>query len=124
MDGAVLGDWFAAPRDPAHVRYEALRAVFLDGDPASEVADRFGIPRGTLRNHVSSFRGLLARGETPPFFGRSDAAVRLATETARGCLRSPTPASCRSRRARGIAPGWRACSCSGRCSRGCGSTRS
>lgn len=122
MDGAALGDWFAVPQDPAHVRYEALRAVLLDGEPTVEVADRFGIPYGTLRNHVRAFRRMLERGETPPFFNRSGAAGRRRTPSATSAPRSRTPASCRSRRARGIAPGWRARSCSGRCSRGCGST--
>ena len=123
MDGAAFGDWFAAPRDPAHVRYEALRAVLHDGETAIDVAARFGIPYGTLRNHVCEFRRLVARGESPPFFNRSGAAGPRRTTT-NDVPPSQTRASCRSRRARGIAPGWPACSCSGRCSRGCGSTGS
>jgi hypothetical protein len=78
MDGTAWSDWFAHPRDPAHVRYEALRAVLHEGEPAIEVAARLGIPYGTLRNHVSAFRRMLAREETPPFFGRSGEAKRTA----------------------------------------------
>jgi len=76
MDGAALSDWFAHPEDPAQVRYEALRAVLHEGEPAVDVAARFGIPYGTLRNHVCEFRRMLARGETPPFSNRCGEAGR------------------------------------------------
>jgi hypothetical protein len=73
MDGTALSEWFAHPQDPAHVRYEALRAVLHEGEPAVDVAARFGIPYGTLRNHIAGLRRTIARGETPPFFSRSSA---------------------------------------------------
>jgi hypothetical protein len=35
-------EYFIRPAGPSQRRYEALRAYFVDGMPASEVADRFG----------------------------------------------------------------------------------
>jgi len=122
MDGTASSDWFTHPEDPAHARYEALRAVLHEGEPAVDVAARFGIPYGTLRNHIRDFRRMLARGVTPPFFGCFNEAGRRRATMTSGVRPRRMPASCRSRRARGIARAWRACSSSGPCSRGCGST--
>jgi transposase len=69
MDGNPHREFFARPTHPHHRRYEALRAVFLDGRPQKEVAEHFGYRYSTLRQLVYEFRrdGLTA-GDVPPFF--------------------------------------------------------
>ena len=42
MDDARFREFFSHPTQPYHRQYEALRAVFLEGCPQEEVADRFG----------------------------------------------------------------------------------
>jgi hypothetical protein len=53
-----------------HRRYEALRAVFVDGLPQNEVAVRFGFTYGSLRQLVHEFRAAMRSGSPPPFFKR------------------------------------------------------
>lgn len=77
MDGSELRDWFTGANDPAHRKYEALRAVIVDDEPAVDVADRTGIPYGTLRNWLSELRQVHARGEPPPFFKPANAGDQL-----------------------------------------------
>jgi DNA-directed RNA polymerase specialized sigma24 family protein len=57
MDHQPYEAFFLRPSDTWHRRYEALRAVFVEHRPLSEVADRFAIRCGTVRNWVSEFRG-------------------------------------------------------------------
>lgn len=67
MSGQAYERFFLQPSDPIHRRYETLRAVFVDKQPMKEVAGRFDVHYGTVRNWVSEFR---ARQETqqPPLF--------------------------------------------------------
>jgi len=51
-----------------HRRYEALRAVFVDGLPQNEVAARFGFTHGSMRQLVHGFRAAMRSGSPPPFF--------------------------------------------------------
>ena len=67
MDRQPYEAFFLQPAGTWHRRYEALRAVFVERRPLSEVADRFAIHRGTVRNWVSEFRGQWDRGQPPPF---------------------------------------------------------
>src|SRR3954471_22729147 len=67
MDNTHCRNFFAHPTQTLHRRYEALRAVFLDQRPLSEVAHRFGYRYGTLRNLVAEFRAQSRTGESPPF---------------------------------------------------------
>ena len=61
--------WFTAPAQLNHRRYEALRAVFLDGRSQKEVADHFGYRYSTLRQLVYEFRRHGLDGdEASPFF--------------------------------------------------------
>lgn len=76
MDGRNYEDFFLHPQDATQRRYEALRAVCLEGESAADVADRMGIPQGTLRNWACEFRRLVDAGCAPPFFFRRLAAVR------------------------------------------------
>ena len=56
MDGARCRKFFSQPTQPYHRRYEALRAVFLEGHSQKEVADRFGFQYSSLRQLVYEFR--------------------------------------------------------------------
>ncbi len=71
MDRQPYEAFFLQPTDTWHRRYEALRAVFVEHRSLSEVADRFAVRCGTVRNWVSEFRGQWDREQAPPFsFGR------------------------------------------------------
>jgi hypothetical protein len=67
MDDSFCRDFFAHPTPTLHRRYEALRAVFLDHRPLTEVARQFGYRYGTLRNLVAQFRARCRTGQAPPF---------------------------------------------------------
>ena len=51
-----------------HRQYEALRAIFVDGLPQSEVADQYGYTHGSMRQLVHRFRTTMRSGSSPPFF--------------------------------------------------------
>jgi transposase len=71
MDHQLYEAFFLRPSDTWHRRYEVLRAVFVEHRPLSDVADRFAVRCGTVRNWVSEFRGQRDREQAPPFsFGR------------------------------------------------------
>lgn len=59
--------FFLEPTQTLHRRYEALRAVFVDGQPQIEVAQRFGYTYNTMRRLVSDFRARCRAGQVPPF---------------------------------------------------------
>jgi hypothetical protein len=82
--------FFADPTGTFHRRYEALRAVFLEQRPLTEVAQRFGYRYGTLRNLVAEFRAQWRTGQFPPF----SPPRRTDDPGTRGAIahrRSPTP---------------------------------
>ena len=56
MDDIRCQEFFAQPTQPYHRQYEALRAVFLEGQSQKEVADRFGYRYDSLRQLVREFR--------------------------------------------------------------------
>jgi transposase-like protein len=90
MDDTPYRQSFARPTHPYHRRYEALRAVFLDGRSQKEVAEHFGYRYSTLRQLVYEFRqhGLdHGGGETSPFFPTRS---RHAAPRRRGGRRPPT----------------------------------
>ena len=78
MDGTPYREFFARPTHPYHRRYEALRAVFLDGRSQKEVAEHFGYRYSTLRQLVYEFRrhgrdcGGNAKGLGKPLIGPLD----------------------------------------------------
>jgi transposase len=77
MDDTPYREFFARPTHPYHRRYEALRAVFLDGRPQKEVAEHFGYRYGTLRQLIYEFRRQgRDPGEASPFFESRSAAAR------------------------------------------------
>jgi transposase len=67
MDGMAYQHYFLQPLDGWHRRYETLRAVVIDGQSMRDVAQRFDVGYGTVRNWVSEFRRLLDAGQRPPF---------------------------------------------------------
>lgn len=67
MDDTCCQDFFARPSSTLHRRFEALRAVFLEHRPLTEVARQLGYRYGTLRNLVSQFRAQCQIGQPPPF---------------------------------------------------------
>jgi len=67
MDRQPYEAFFLQPTDTWHRRYEALRAVFVEHRPLPEIADRFAVHCGTVRNWVSEFRSHWDRGQPPPF---------------------------------------------------------
>jgi transposase-like protein len=69
MDDSRCRDFFRQPNHPCHRRYEALRAIFVDGRSQKEVAHSFGIAYGALRQWVYEFREHLRQGaDGSPFF--------------------------------------------------------
>lgn len=67
MDRNACQQFFLHPGGIGQRRYEVLRAVFVDEDTALDVAERFSLSHGTVRNWVSQFGAQLKRGEQPPF---------------------------------------------------------
>ena len=51
-----LASLFLNPQNNAHLRYETLRAAFVDKMPLRDVANHFGFSYGTVRNLCSEFR--------------------------------------------------------------------
>ena len=77
MDDTPYREFFARPTQPYHRRYEALRAVFLDGRSQKDVAEHFGYRYSTLRQLVYEFRRQgRDLGDATPFFESRSAADR------------------------------------------------
>ena len=67
MNRNTCQHFFLQPCGIEQRRYEVLRAVFVDEDTAIDVAERFRLSHGTVRNWVSQFGAQVDRGEPPPF---------------------------------------------------------
>jgi hypothetical protein len=98
MQGSSDRQFFLEPQQTFHRQYEALRAVFVEGQPLEPVAIRFGYKLSTLQAMVSRFRADRRCGVTPPFFARTAAAGpagprRTKAALLRKSLRSPMPGS-------------------------------
>ena len=52
----VGAEYFSQPSQPAQRRYEALRAYFVDGLAATEVAARFGYTPAVVHQMASDLR--------------------------------------------------------------------
>jgi hypothetical protein len=68
METSHTSRFFLQPKTTFQRQYEALRAIFVDGEPIDQVADRFGYKSSALRVMASRFRGDCRRGATTPFF--------------------------------------------------------
>ena len=69
MDDTPCREFFFQPTNLYQRRYEALRAVFVEGRSLKEVADQFGLAYNSLRQLLYEFR-LHCRqsGDGSPFF--------------------------------------------------------
>ena len=90
--------YFLAPQQTTHRRYEALRAVFVAGEPLAVVAQRFGYKVSALKAMACRFRAECRRGATPPFSCRTAAGglpgrAVATTDTDRNYPRSRTAES-------------------------------
>ena len=93
MEDPHCRQYFLTPQQTSHRRYEALRAVFLDGEPLAVVAQRFGYKVSALKSMACRFRAEYRRGIMPPFSFPTvaDAIPERAvarTDTGRTCPRS------------------------------------
>ncbi len=94
MDDQPCRDYFLRPRSPSHRRYEALRAVFIDGRPTAEVAADFGYKPAAFKVLISRFRHDVRSRNGPPFSSPMAADARrdgLAARTAADPTRPPSP---------------------------------
>ena len=60
--------FFLQPKSVAHKQYEALRMYYVNGNPAHEVADRFGYTYRAFTSLVSSFREKLGENLSDSIF--------------------------------------------------------
>lgn len=85
-----------------HRQYEALRAIFVDGLPQNDVAEKYGYTYDSMRQLVRQFRTAIRSDSPPPFFrSRGSAGRRTSMPTDRpNRQRPPLPTSelARSRR--------------------------
>lgn len=51
------GEWFTAPEQVNHRRYEALRALHVEALTYAQAAERFGYTRWAMVNLVREYRG-------------------------------------------------------------------
>ena len=79
MNGLDYKDFFVHPVEAAQRRYEALRAVFVEEQPLKEVAQRYDVSYGTIRNWISEFCQGQDAGQPPPFSPRPRVGVRRPT---------------------------------------------
>ena len=118
MDDPRFQQFFGDPQQTPQRRYEAIRAVILEGQPLPAAATRFGFAYGTLRNLVAQFRACIRQGRTPPFSLRPRAAGPPMNQRNRAPINRLSPiAGCslsiESVRSAHVPPG---SSCSCRCS--------
>lgn len=83
MDDTARQAFFTEPTQTYHRRYEALRAVFVDGRAQKDVAAEFGFTYGSMRQLVFDFRRSCDAAddaiESPFFETSSRSAARLVT---------------------------------------------
>ena len=77
MDDTTYRRFFLEPDQTSHRRYEAPRAIFVEGLPLNQVADRFGYRPSALRSLVSRFRSGCRAGSPPPFSFSTDLDAHL-----------------------------------------------
>ena len=90
MEGSHTSRFFLEPKQTFHRQYEALRAIFVDGEPIDRAAERFGYKLSALRSMASRFRAAWGRGVAPPFFCPTAAGAPRGGAD-RGAARSSNP---------------------------------
>jgi hypothetical protein len=93
MDDSICRRFFLEPGQTSHRRYEALRAIFVEGLPLNQVADQFGYRPAALRSLVSRFRSGCRAGDPPPFSFSTDLDVPLAGKCAKTRVVQNSPKS-------------------------------
>ena len=71
MDDTAIREFFTQPTQTYHRRYEAIRAVVVDGRSQKEAAETFGFQYDSFRQLVSEFRQSFdasLASTSPPFF--------------------------------------------------------
>jgi hypothetical protein len=68
MDDRRCQTFFLEPRHGRQRHYEALRAFFVERQSMAQIARRFGLSHGGVRNLVSDFRAQCHTGVIAPFF--------------------------------------------------------
>jgi len=69
MDDTRCQEFFSQPTNPYHRRYEALRAVFVEGESQKDVAEMFGLEYTSVRQLVYEFRQYCRNSsDESPFF--------------------------------------------------------
>lgn len=84
MDDTAYREFFTQPTQTYHRRYEALRAVFVEGRSQKEVAEGFGFTYGTMRQLVLEFRQYFEAEDEAvesPFFETPSAIDPLSRKT-------------------------------------------
>ena len=89
MDDTPCHRFFLQPADSSQRRYEALRAVFVDGCRQKDAAERFGYSFDAFRQHVHEFRAACTSGQPPPFSARGRADGRPPPRDRRGHRSAP-----------------------------------
>jgi hypothetical protein len=82
MDDDACRRYFMEPDQTFHRRYEALRAFFVGGQSVEETAAQFGYRVAALKSMISRFRAGCGKGQSPPFFFRTDADAPRAGDAA------------------------------------------
>jgi transposase-like protein len=90
MEAMEYQQYFLQPQDVWQRRYEAVRAVVVDGHPMPDVAQRFAVTHGTVRNWVSEFRRQLDAGRQPPF-SRCETVIDRQSQPTIPNRQSPSP---------------------------------
>ena len=73
MEASHTSRFLLEPKTTFQRQYEALRAIFVDGEPIDQVAARFGYKLSALKSMASRFRADCRGGVTTPFFSPTDA---------------------------------------------------
>jgi hypothetical protein len=83
MDDDPCRRFFLEPQETFHRRYEALRALCVEGRSVEETAAQFGYRVGALRSLICRFRAECRTGQVPPFFFQTDAGDRQVGDAAK-----------------------------------------
>jgi DNA-directed RNA polymerase specialized sigma24 family protein len=71
MEEPLFRKFFTRPTNPYQRRYEALRAVYIDGQSQKQTAERFGFRYSTMRQLMYEFRKQQMEADSQsPFFAK------------------------------------------------------
>ncbi len=83
--------FFVEPEQTFHRRYEALRAFFVEGQSLEATAAQFGYRVAALKSMISRFRAGCGKGQSPPFFFRTDVDAPQAGDVAKTSMDPNSP---------------------------------